>query len=100
VSLPPPPPPPTEADRGGVEGGGADHWEAMDFSAKRSKLGASINLSMMRPGAAPPVGLRRSVIQTEEDDEEDAVGHGEGNDESTVMAEASSAEEQPLWRTD
>ena len=61
ISLPPPPPPPTG------DGGGNEQWEEMDFSTKRSKLGASINLNMMRPGAPPPVGLRRSIVHVDND---------------------------------
>jgi hypothetical protein len=71
LNLPPPPPPPAES--GARKGSG--QWEEMDFSAKRSKLGASINLSTMLPGARPAVGLRKSVY----------VDDGDGGDNTTCV---------------
>lgn len=63
---PPPPPPPAEETRKD-----SAQWEEMDFSAKRNKLGASINLGGMLPGAKPTVGLRKSAyIDHDVDDDE------------------------------
>eukprot|EP00037_Helgoeca_nana_P029791 m.361222 g.361222 ORF g.361222 m.361222 type:complete len:451 (+) comp28049_c0_seq6:2-1354(+) len=82
LNLPPPPPPPVES---GVRKG-SGQWEEMDFSAKRSKLGASINLSTMLPGARPAVGLRKSVY----------VDDGDGGDNTTPVKKEAGAGEAEI----